>query len=193
VGTYPNEWLETSVSAAYGGIRRMKMGSKAPGMLAFTGSNASIYPEDYNEAGSLWEHLERNRIDFFNFGFGLEMAPGYEEQAFKYTGVRTMINYPLPAPLYGRSSRLFATFNMGIPDQFRTDMFIREFNDRWTGPGKKLPRCSRWCCRRTTGRRNGRRTATRSTRVTWPTTTWRWAGWWNSSHARRTGKTWPSW
>ncbi len=139
VGTYPNEWLETSVSAAYGGIRRMKMGSKAPGMLAFTGSNASIYPEDYNEAGSLWEHLERNRIDFFNFGFGLEMAPGYEEQAFKYTGVRTMINYPLPAPLYGRSSRLFATFNMGIPDQFRTDMFIREFNDRWTGPGKKLP------------------------------------------------------
>ena len=69
----------------------MKMGSKAPGMLAFTGSSASIYPEDYNEAGSLWEHLERNRIDFFNFGFGLEMAPGYEEQAFKYTGVRSSV------------------------------------------------------------------------------------------------------
>ncbi len=139
VGTYPNEWLETSVSAAYGGIRRMKMGSKAPGMLAFTGSNASIYPEDYNEAGSLWEHLERNKIPFFNFGFGLEMAPGYEEQAFKHTGTRTMINYPVPAPMYGRSSKLFATFNMGIPDQFRVDMFIREFNDRWTGAGKTLP------------------------------------------------------
>ncbi len=59
VSTYPNEWLETSVSAAYGGIRRMKMGSRAPGMLAFTGSNASVFPEDYNEAGSLWVHLER--------------------------------------------------------------------------------------------------------------------------------------
>ncbi len=139
VSTYPNEWLETSVSAAYGGIRRMKMGSKAPGMLAFTGSNASIYPEDYNEAGSLWEHLERHKIDFFNFGFGLEMAPGYEEKAFKHTGTRTLINYPVPAPMYNRSSKLFATFNMGIPDQFRLDMFIKEFNDRWTGPNKKLP------------------------------------------------------
>jgi len=28
---------------------------------------------------------------------------------------------------------------MGIPDQFRVDMFIREFNDRWTGAGKTLP------------------------------------------------------
>jgi hypothetical protein len=28
---------------------------------------------------------------------------------------------------------------MGIPDQFRADMFIKEFNDRWTGEGKNLP------------------------------------------------------
>jgi hypothetical protein len=117
----------------------MKMGSKAPGMLAFTGSNASVYPEDYNEAGSLWEHLERHKVPFFNFGFGLEMAPGYEEQAFKHTGTRTLINYPISAPLYGRSSRLYATFNMGIPDQFRLDMFIKEYNDRWAGKGQTLP------------------------------------------------------
>ncbi len=67
------------------------------------------------------------------------MAPGYEEQAFKYTGTRTLINYPVPAPMFKRSSQLFATFNMGIPDQFRMDMFIKEYNDRWKGPNKKLP------------------------------------------------------
>lgn len=139
VNTYPNEWVETSVSAAYGGNRSMKEGSKAPGNLALVGSSGAIYPEDYNEAGSLWDHLERNRIDFFNFGFGLELAPGLEEQAFKYTGIRHVINYPVPAPIYNKSSQLYATYNMGIPDQFRTDMFIKDFNTRWMGKNKKLP------------------------------------------------------
>ena len=30
-------------------------------------------PEDYNEAGALWEHLARHHVSFFNFGFGTEM------------------------------------------------------------------------------------------------------------------------
>ncbi|HWB62943.1 MAG TPA: YncE family protein, partial [Chitinophagales bacterium] len=116
--TYPNEWVETSVSAAYGDNRNWKPGSKAPGMNAMVGSNASVYPEDYNEAGTIWDHLARNKVSFFNFGFGVEMAPGFEEKEFKYSGTRSMINYPVPAPLFDNTSRLYATFNMYIPDQF---------------------------------------------------------------------------
>ncbi len=139
VNTYPNEWVETSVSASYGGGRRMRQGSAAPGNLAFVGATGAIYPEDYNEAGSIWDHLERNKIDFFNFGFGLELAPSYGENVFKYTGVRYVVNYPVPAPIYDKSSKIYATYNTGIPDQFRIDMFLKEFNDRWMGEGKTMP------------------------------------------------------
>ncbi|GAA4415376.1 beta-propeller fold lactonase family protein [Nibrella viscosa] len=139
VNTYPNEWVETGTAAAYGGRRNMRDSSNAPGNLAFYGSAGSIYPEDYNEAGSMWEHLERHGKAFFNFGFGVEMAGAYSDSTMKYIGEKYTINYPLPAPLYDRSSRIFPTYNMAVPDQFRTDMFIKEFNERWTGPGKTLP------------------------------------------------------
>ncbi|MDA0684007.1 MAG: hypothetical protein O3A57_06225 [Bacteroidetes bacterium] len=139
VGVYPNEWVETSVAASYGGGRSMQYGSSAPGQLAFVGSSGAIYPEDYNEAGSIWDHFDRHEIDFFNFGLGFEFAPGIEEQSFKYTGIRLPINYPMPGPLWERTSRKFATYNMAIPDQFRADMFIEEFEERWMGEGKTMP------------------------------------------------------
>ncbi|MBX2840509.1 MAG: hypothetical protein KTR26_01960 [Flammeovirgaceae bacterium] len=139
VNTYPNEWVETSVTAAYGGKRRLNPESKAPGNLALVGSTGAIYPEDYNEAGSIWDHLERNNIDFFNFGFGLELQGGYVDSTLKYTGVLYNINYPVPTPLYDKSSKKYATYNMAIPDQFRADMFMEEFNERWMGEGKELP------------------------------------------------------
>ncbi len=140
VGVYPNEWVETGVSASYGGGRRMKIPSTAPGMLAFVGSSGAIYPEDYNEAGSIWEHFDRFDIDFFNFGLGFEFAPAIETQEFKYTGIRLPVNYPMPGPLLERTSRKYATYNMNIPDQFRVDMFIEEFEERWMGEGKTMPR-----------------------------------------------------
>jgi len=139
VGVYPNEWVETSVAASYGGGRRMDLTSSAPGVLAFVGSSGAIYPEDYNEAGSIWDHFYRHDVDFFNFGLGFEFAPGIETQDFKYTGVRLPINYPMPAPLRDRTSRKFATYNTSIPDQFRADMFIEEFEERWMGEGKTMP------------------------------------------------------
>ena len=143
VNTYPNEWVETGTAAAYGGKRNMKDSSNAPGNLAFYGSAGSIYPEDYNEGGSMWEHLERWKKDFFNFGFGVEMAGAYSDSTMKYIGEKYTINYPLPAPLYDRSSRTFPTYNMAVPDQFRADVFIREFNEKWmpnaTGKGDTLP------------------------------------------------------
>jgi YVTN family beta-propeller protein len=139
VNTYPNQWVETSVASSYGGGREMRENSKALGNLALVGSSGAIYPEDYNEAGSIWEHLDRNGKDFFNFGFGLELAPSLSDNTFKYTGVRFVINYPVPEPLFRKSSKIYATYNMGIPDQFRADMFMKEFNERWTGKGKTMP------------------------------------------------------
>ncbi len=138
VNTYPNEWVETGTAAAYGGKRNLRDTSNAPGNLAFYGSAGSIYPEDYNEGGSMWDHLERWKKDFFNFGFGVEMAGAYSDSTMKYTGEKYTVNYPLPAPLFDRSSRTFPTYNMAVPDQFRADVFMKEFNEKWQD-GKSLP------------------------------------------------------
>ncbi|ARK13475.1 bifunctional YncE family protein/alkaline phosphatase family protein [Fibrella sp. ES10-3-2-2] len=131
VNTYPNEWVETSTAASYGGKRNQRDSSGAPGNLAFVGSAGSIYPEDYNEGGSMWDHLERWKKAFFNFGFGVEMAGAYSDSTMKYIGEKYTINYPLPAPLFDRTSRIFPTYNMAIPDQFRADLFMKEFNEKW--------------------------------------------------------------
>ena len=139
VGTYPNEWVETTTSASYGGNRNMKAGSKAPGNLLMVGSSSAIYPEDYNEAGSIWDHFERNKVSYFNFGLGLGLAARLDDRSFKPLGVKYMGNYPLPASLIRNSSRLFSVYNTAIPDQFRADMFIKEVEERWRKPGKKLP------------------------------------------------------
>lgn len=135
VNTYPNEWVETGTAAAYGGQRSMRDSSAAPGNLSFYGAAGSIYPEDYNEGGSLWDHLERWKIPFFNFGFGVEMAGAYSDSTMKYTGEKYTINYPLPAPLFDRTSRIFPTYNTAIPDQFRVDMFIKEYGEKWKQGG----------------------------------------------------------
>lgn len=139
VGTYPNEWVETSTSASYGGNRNMKANSKAPGNLLMVGSSSAIYPEDYNEGGSIWDHFQRNKVSYFNFGLGLGLAARLDDRSFKPLGVKYMGNYPLPAALKDNSSQLFPVYNTAIPDQFRADMFIKEVEERWRKPGKELP------------------------------------------------------
>ena len=139
VNTYPNQWVETSVSAAYGGKRRFRAGSPAPGNNALVGASGAIYPEDYNEHGSIWDHFDRHGISFFNFGFGLEMSGTVADSTLKYTGVRYVVNYPTPGPLYEFSSQKYPTYNMAIPDQFRVDQFLEEYEERWAGEEKGLP------------------------------------------------------
>ncbi|MBN2409564.1 MAG: hypothetical protein JXE07_07480, partial [Candidatus Aminicenantes bacterium] len=140
VGVYPNEWVEVNVASSYGGGREMKWDSPAPGPRAFVGASAAVYPEDYNEAGSIWDHFARHRIDYFNFGLSIQFATPVEDtREFKYSGTRNVINYPAPAELIDHTSRIFATYNTSVPDQFRADMFIREYNERWAGEGQKLP------------------------------------------------------
>ena len=139
VNTYPNEWTETCTSASYGGNRDYKPGSKAPGIFAMNGAAGAIYPEDYNEAGSMWDHLLRHEVPFYNFGFSIMFEPGIYNSEFKYEGIRHIINYPLPQGLYDRSSREFPSYNMAIPDQFRVDQFVREFDKKWINGQDTMP------------------------------------------------------
>ena len=139
VNTYPNEWVETSVPASYGGNRNYKASSKAPGSLGMNGSAGAIYPEDYNEAGSMWDHLERNNVGFYNFGCGVMFDPSFYDDSYKITGVKHFANFPLPKPLYDRTSKKYATFNMAIPDQFRITQFINEFDEKWIKSNSQMP------------------------------------------------------
>ena len=137
VCNYPNAWSETAVTSLYGGNSGYNTESKAPGALFSPADD--ILPDEYNEAGSLWDHLYRNDISFFNFGHGLNMPPNIKSPEYKYIGKRFTINSPMPSPLFDRTSKRFATFNMAIPDQFRTDMFIEEFNQRWLSEKEPMP------------------------------------------------------
>jgi YVTN family beta-propeller protein len=139
VNTYPNEWVESTTAASYGGNRSYNEKSKAPGSLGMNGSAGAIYPEDYNEAGSMWEHLERNKVEFFNFGFGVMFEPAFYKESFKYTGVKHYVNFPIPLPMFSRTSKTFPTYNMAIPDQFRVTQFIKEFDEKWMKPGTEMP------------------------------------------------------
>ena len=135
-GVYPNEWVEVNARSRI----EERVFSSAPGRRYVAGSSATVLPEDYNEAGALWEHLVRHGVSFFNFGFGTEMPAAFEEQVHKYTGIHMNVSFPLPKALFDRTSRKFATYNMAIPDQFRVDMFEEEFRDRWESGREPFPR-----------------------------------------------------
>jgi YVTN family beta-propeller protein len=135
VGVYPNEWVEVNARSRI----EARLFSTAPGRRYVAGTSATILPEDYNEAGALWEHLARHGVPFFNFGFGTEMPASLELQMFKETGIRMAVSFPLPKPLFDRTSRVFPTFNMAIPDQYRADMFEQELRDRWESGREPFP------------------------------------------------------
>ncbi len=139
VNTYPNEWCETSTAASYGGNRSFKEDSKAPGVFAMNGAAGAIYPEDYNESGSMWDHLERHQVDFYNFGFSIMFEPALYRAEYKYSGIQQYINFPMPQPLFERTSKMFPTYNMAIPDQFRIDQFIKEFDKKWINGLDSMP------------------------------------------------------
>ena len=139
VNTYPNEWCETATASSYGGNRDFKEGSKAPGVYAMNGAAGAIYPEDYNEAGSMWDHLERHSVDFYNFGFSIMFEPALYKSEYKYSGIKQYVNYPMPQPLFERTSKMYPTYNTAIPDQFRIDQFIKEFDEKWINSQNVMP------------------------------------------------------
>jgi YVTN family beta-propeller protein len=135
VGVYPNEWVEVNARSRI----EARLFSAAPGRRYVAGTAATVLPEDYNEAGALWEHLTRHGVSFYNFGFGTEMPASLEQQMFKETGIRMSVSFPLPKPLFDHTSRRYPTFNMAIPDQYRVDVFEQELRERWESGREPFP------------------------------------------------------
>lgn len=137
--TYPNEWVEATTPANYGGNREYRDSSNAPGNLGLNGAAGAIYPEDYNESGSMWDHMFRHNINYYNFGFGVMFEPADYKDTYKYGGIKHLANFPLPASLLNRTSYTYPTFNMSIPDQFMVDMFKKEFREKWQSGKDTMP------------------------------------------------------
>lgn len=131
VGVQPNNFCQMTYTLGW----EFKANSSAPGRRAAFGSNGSIAPEDYPEAGSMWEHLARNGIRFRNYGEGFEFAGVDEGEGNGVTGAREVVNIPMSKVLFDNTCREYPIFNMNIPDQYRADWFMRDFN-RQFGAGK---------------------------------------------------------
>jgi YVTN family beta-propeller protein len=138
VGAYANHWVETVTAGAYGDGVKFERES-GPGRLALFESNSSLTPEDYPEEGAMWQHFERHHVSFRNYGEGYEFAGADESGGMKPTGARLPVNVPMPEPLFHNTSRLYPSFNMTIPDQYRADVFLKDLA-QWSDGQSPMPR-----------------------------------------------------
>ncbi len=120
-GMYTGEFEETHWPASYGGKRNDSGDDPAvikdyPGRIGFTDANASPEPNDYNEQGGIYLHLNRHRKSFVNFGNGFEFAVIDEPGGADPTGAREHANVPMEKVVRDNSDHLFPTFNTHIPD-----------------------------------------------------------------------------
>ncbi len=122
VGVQPNNLMQMTYSVGWA----FKKDSSAPGRRYSMGSNGSILPEDYPEAGSMWEHLARNQISFRNYGEGFEFPGADAGEEMHPTGVRETLNIPMSQVLFESTCREFPIFNMNIPDQYRAHWFMKD-------------------------------------------------------------------
>jgi YVTN family beta-propeller protein len=122
VGVQPNNLMQMTYSVGW----TFKNDTTAPGRRYSMGGDSSLLPEDYPEAGSMWEHLVRSGIRFRNYGEGFEF-PGVGEEANEApTGAREVINAPMPKVLFDNTCREFPNFNTNIPDQYRAHWFMND-------------------------------------------------------------------
>ena len=120
-GQYTTEFEETHWPASYGGQRHDSGDDPAvikdfPGRIGFTDANASPEPNDYNEHGGIYLHLNRHGKSFVNFGNGFEFAVIDEPGGAEPTGAREHVNVPMEKVVRDNSDHLFPTFNTHIPD-----------------------------------------------------------------------------
>lgn len=135
VGVQPNNLMQMTYSLGWS----FKKDSTAPGRRYSMGSNGSLIPEDYPEAGSMWEHLGRHKIRFRNYGEGFEF-PGVLEDADEHpTGAREVVNIPMPKVLFDNTAFGYPIYNMNIPDQYRAHWFMQDVEKNFLRGGKKLP------------------------------------------------------
>ena len=135
VGVQPNNLMQMTYTLGWSFNEK----STAPGRRYSMGSNGSLMPEDYPEAGSMWEHLARHRIPFRNYGEGFEF-PGVKEEDDEHpTGAREVVNVPMPKVLFDNTSFHFPIYNTNIPDQYRAHWFIKDVEDRFLSGRHKFP------------------------------------------------------
>ena len=120
-GQYTAEFEETHWPADYGGKRSDAGDDPAvfknfPGRIGFTDANASPEPNDYNEHGGMYLHLNRYGKTFVNFGNGFEFALIDEPRGVEPTGAREHANVPMEKVVRDNSDHLFPTYNTKIPD-----------------------------------------------------------------------------
>jgi DNA-binding beta-propeller fold protein YncE len=120
-GQYTAEFEETHWPASYGGGRRDSGDDPAvitgfPGRIGFTDANASPEPNDYNEQGGIYLHLNRYGKSFVNFGNGFEFAVIDEPGGAEPTGAREHVNVPMEQNVRDNSDHQFPTYNTHIPD-----------------------------------------------------------------------------
>ncbi|MFZ4508300.1 MAG: bifunctional YncE family protein/alkaline phosphatase family protein [Fimbriimonas sp.] len=141
IGIQPNNFCQMLYTLGW----NFKLNSKATGRLASFGSNGSMAPEDYPEAGAMWDNLSRHGISFRNYGEGFEFA-GVDEGEFEgKTGARETINMPMPASLYNNTSRDFPIFNMNIPDVYRYEYYRDEVKSLYLSGKKPFPSFTNIC------------------------------------------------
>ncbi|MBC7374796.1 MAG: bifunctional YncE family protein/alkaline phosphatase family protein [Frankiales bacterium] len=145
VGVQPDAFVETSYPQSYGGglPYSPETGSHpAPGRRAITAAQAALSPEEYAEAGSIWENADRSGLSYYNFGEGLELADSDEKPGAYPTGAYYGLNTPLPAALYDHSAKDFPEFNTTISDQYRMDVVQQHLDRNDVGAAQGLPQLS---------------------------------------------------
>jgi YVTN family beta-propeller protein len=135
VGVQPNNLMQMTYSVGWS----FKKETGAPGRRYSMGSNGSLMPEDYPEAGSMWEHLARNNVRFRNYGEGFEFPGVDEDEDMHPTGGREVVNIPMPKVLYDNTCREFPIFNMNIPDQYRAHWFMQDVEKLFLRGKQPLP------------------------------------------------------
>jgi YVTN family beta-propeller protein len=135
IGVQPNNWCQMLYTLGW----NFKADSSAPGRRVAFGSNGSIAPEDYPEAGSMWEHLARHGVPFRNYGEGFEFAGVGEDENERRTGAREVVNIPMSKVVYDNTCRDFPIFNMNIPDQYRAYWFEQDFTRLFLNSKAKMP------------------------------------------------------
>ncbi len=141
VGVQPNNLMQMTYSVGW----EFKKDSTAPGRRYSMGSAGSLIPEDYPEAGSMWEHLGRHGIRFRNYGEGFEF-PGVEEDEDEHpTGAREVVNVPMPKVLFDNTAFGYPIFNMNIPDQYRAHWFMQDVEKRYLQGGEGVSFVCEYC------------------------------------------------
>lgn len=134
VGVIPNEWVEANASTS----KTVMPFSKAEGRR-FPKTIGSVDPEDYAEIGGLWEALERENVEFYNFGQANESGHEREDWYDTNTGAAHGVMIPMQRALFKRTSHNYAGYNMNIPDQYRMDQFETEFTNKWIVGEEEMP------------------------------------------------------